>query len=155
MNKKKLKGVDFHPSHIDLMELREHELANTCLDTIEQTKAKFEMLAAMGMSGTLVYDNQILCCMGTFEHWKGMCELWMLPSKAVENHKLVFGRFIKIQLKMLEEVGNYHRIQATAIDDDFHNKFFNWLGFTLETPNGMKKFTKDGTTYNMWAKVKE
>lgn len=154
MNKRILKAVDFHPAHLDLMELREHELKNTCLKSWEDTKAKFEMLAMSGMSGTLVYDNQILCCMGTFEHWKGMCEIWLLPSKAIEKHKLVFGRFIKQQLVNLEKVGNYHRIQLTAVADDFHNKFFNWLGFTLETPNGMKKFTKDGTTYNMWARVK-
>ncbi len=154
MNKKILKAVDFHPAHLDLMELREHELKNTCLKTWEDTKVKFEALAMSGVSGTLIYDNKILCCMGTFEHWKGMCELWLLPSKAIEDHKLVFGRFVKQQLINLEKVGNYHRIQATAVADSFHYKFFNWLEFTLETPHGMKKFTKDGTTYNMWARVK-
>ena len=154
MSKKELKIIQFHPAHMDLMELRRHEIANVCYDSNNENKSKFEALAEMGVAGTVVYDNKILCVIGTFDMWSGVCEVWMLPSVAIEQHKLVFGRLVKQQLNSLLEVGHYHRIQITALNDDFHNKFLNWLGFTNETPYGMKYFTKDKSFYNMWARTK-
>ncbi len=147
---KKIKMIDFHPAHMDLMEIREHEMENVCLGDY---KEKFTTLSELGVSGTVVYDGEILCVIGSFDMWEGVCEVWVLPSKAIERHKLIFARLVKQQLEALWEVGNYHRIQVTAINDEFHNKFFKWLGFNLETPNGMKNFTKDKTNYNMWART--
>ena len=143
--------IDFHPAHIDLMDIREHEMENVCHGDY---KEKFTMLSKLGVSGTVMYDGVILCVIGVFDMWEGVYELWLLPSKAIEKHKLVFGRVIKQQLEAFKEVTNYHRIQVTALDDEFHNKFFTWLGFTCETPNGMENFTKDRTNYNMWSIVK-
>ncbi len=143
--------IDFHPAHLDLMEIREHELKNVCYGDY---KEKFTRLASMGVSGTVMYDNVILCVIGSFDMWEGVCEVWVLPSVAVQRHKTIFARLVKQQLHALEEVGNYHRIQVTALNDDFHNKFFEWLGFVRETANGMENFTKDKSNYNMWARIK-
>ncbi len=143
--------IDFHPAHMDLMEIREHELENVCFGDY---KEKFTTLSRMGVSGTAVYNGEILCVIGSFDMWEGVCEVWVLPSKSIEKHKLIFARLVKQQLVALEEVGNYHRVQVTALNDEFHNRFFTWLGFTRETPNGMKNFTKQKNNYNMWARTK-
>ncbi len=141
--------IDFHPAHIDLMELRDHELEDVCSGDFKQ---KFTTLAKMGVSGTVLYDGKILCVVGAFDMWEGVCEVWILPSKAVEKHKLIFARTVKQQLKALEEVGKYHRIQVTALNNEVHNKFFYWLGFKLETPYGMVNFTRNKNNYNMWSR---
>ncbi len=147
---KKLKIIDFHPAHMDLMEIREHEMETLCFGDY---KEKFTTLSKLGVAGTVVYDGEILCVFGSFDMWEGVCEVWMLPSKSIERHKLIFGRLIKQQLNAIEDTKIYHRIQATALNDEFHNKFFKWLGFERETPNGMKNFTKDKSNYNMWART--
>jgi hypothetical protein len=147
---KKIKLIDFHPAHMDLMDIRELELKDVC---IGDYKEKFTTLSKLGVSGTAVYDGEILCVIGAFDMWQGVCEVWVLPSKAIEKHKLIFARLIKQQLEALVEVGNYHRIQVTALNDEFHNKFFRWLGFNLETEKGMKNFTKSKNNYNMWSKT--
>ncbi len=147
----KIKIIDFHPAHLDLMDIRDHETTEVCFGDY---KEKFTVLSTMGVSGTVMYDGEILCVIGSFDMWEGVCEVWVLPSKAIERHKLIFARLIKQQLEALEEVGNYHRIQVTALNDAFHNKFFKWLGFNLETPNGMKDFTKNKSNYNMWSRTK-
>ena len=147
----KIKIIDFHPAHLDLMDIRDHEVTEVCVGDYKQ---KFTTLSKLGVSGTVIYDGEILCVIGAFDMWEGVCEVWILPSKAIERHKLIFARLIKQQLEALEEVGNYHRIQVSALDDEFHNKFFAWLGFDRETPNGMKNFTKNKSNYNMWSKTK-
>ncbi len=148
---KKIKMIDFHPAHMDLMDIRDHELENAC---IGDYKEKFTALSNMGVSGTALYDGEILCVIGAFDMWEGVCEVWILPSKAIEKHKIIFARLVRQQLEALEEVKDYHRIQVTALNNEFHNKFFRWLGFELETPNGMVNFTKDKSNYNMWARTK-
>ncbi|KKN31789.1 hypothetical protein LCGC14_0820420 [marine sediment metagenome] len=147
----KIKIIDFHPAHLDLMDIRDHEVTEVCVGDYKQ---KFTVLSKLGVSGTVIYDGEILCVIGAFDMWKSVCEVWILPSKAIGRHKLIFARLIKQQLEALEEVGNYHRIQVSALDDEFHNKFFTWLGFDRETPNGMKNFTKNKSNYNLWSKTK-
>ena len=147
----KIKIIDFHPTHLDLMDIRDHEVTEVCVGDYKQ---KFTVLSKLGVSGTVIYDGEILCVIGAFDMWKSVCEVWILPSKAIGRHKLIFARLIKQQLEALEEVGNYHRIQVSALDDEFHNKFFTWLGFDRETPNGMKNFTKNKSNYNLWSKTK-
>ncbi len=148
---KKIEMIDFHPAHMDLMEIREEEEENNVC--VGDYKEKFTVLAKMGVSATVVYDGEILCVIGAFDMWQGVCEVWVLPSKAIERHKLIFARLVKQQLVALEEVGNYHRIQVTALNDAFHNKFFKWLGFIRETPDGMNNFTRSKGNYNMWSKT--
>ncbi len=109
---KKIKIIDFHPAHMDLMELREHEIDNVCYGNY---KEKFSTLSKLGVSGTVMYDGKILCVIGVFDMWGGVCEVWILPSKSIDKHKLVFARLVKQQLEALWEVGKYHRIQVTAI----------------------------------------
>ena len=148
----KIKMIDFHPAHLDLMEIRKHEEEEICFGNY---KDKFTTLSKLGVSGTVIYDGEILCVIGAFDMWAGVCEVWVLPSKAIEKHKLIFARTIKKQLEALKSLNVYHRIQVTALDDAFHNKFFRWLKFKKETENGMKNFTRNKCTYNMWAWYKE
>ncbi len=149
---KKIRIIPFQMAHLDLMDIREHELEN--IFGIKNYKEKIESIVLRGTSLTIIVDNIILCAVGVIDIYNGVCEIWMLPCKSILQHKLRFAKITKNIIDQLWELGYYHRIQVTALADDFHNRYFSWLGFKLETPNGMKNFTIKKCTYNMWSRTK-
>ncbi len=138
--------------HLDLMDIKDHEAENILC--ISNYKERLEALTSEGIALTVIYDNVILCALGVVEFYKGVCEIWMLPCNSVLQHKLRFAKITKNLFDQLWETGYYNRIQVSALADDLHNKYFSWLGFKLETPNGMKNFTIKKCTYNMWSRTK-
>ncbi len=144
--------IPFHIEHLNLMALRKHEVENIlCVPDYEE---KLRVLAETGASVTVFYDNKVLCILGLYDMYKGVCEIWILPSSTVAKYGLIFARVMKRLLKQVWEMNYYHRIQVTALNDKLHNRFFTWLGFELETPNGMKNFTVNKCNYNMWSRTK-
>ncbi len=141
--------IKFHPEHLNLMDVREHEVKNIL--KVEGAKERLEALIEVGTSGTIVYDGKILGVMGIFDIWKGVCEVWVLPCKNIPQHALIFARIIKKYLNNIVGLKHYDRIQVTALNNKTQNRFFQWLGFELETPNGMKNFSNAGCNYNMWS----
>ncbi len=141
--------IKFHPEHLNLMDIREHEVQNVL--SIKNSRERIEAISEAGVCGTILYDGRILGVMGVFDMWKGVCEVWVLPSNNIVQHKLVFARIIKKYLKRIIDLKHYNRIQVSALNDRLQNRFFEWLGFDLETPNGMKNFSFMGCNYNMWS----
>ncbi len=138
--------------HLEMMDIRKHEVENIlCVDNY---KEKLEALTSVSATVTVFYDNEILCILGLYEMYKGVCEIWIVPCRIVSKHGVVFARIMKKLLNQVLEIEYYHRIQVTALNDDLHNRFFSWLGFDLETPNGMKNFTINKCNYNMWSRTK-
>ncbi len=149
---KNIKTIPFKLEHIQLMDIRKHEVENIlCIDGYEE---KLRTLATDGATVTVLYGDEILCILGLYEMYKGVCEIWILPSKIINKHGLIFARVMKKLLNQVWEMNYYHRVQVTALNDDLHNRFFSWLGFELETPNGMKNFTINKCNYNMWSRTK-
>ncbi len=149
---KKIKIIPFQMAHLDLMDIREHEVENILC--VKDYKEKIESIASMGTSLTVIFDNIILCTLGKIDVYNGVCEIWMLPCKSILQHKLTFAKTTKNLINQFCEMDFYHRVQVTALADDFHNRYFSWLGFKNETPNGMKNFTIKKCTYNMWSRTK-
>ncbi len=139
-------------AHLDLMDIREHETDNIL--GIKNYKENVESITSTGTGLTIIFDNTILCSLGINDVYNGFCQIWMIPCKSILQHKLSFARITKNLIDQLWETGYYNRIQVTALADDFHNKYFLWLGFKLETPNVMKNFTIKKCTYNMWSRTK-
>ncbi len=149
---KQTKVIQFHPEHLNVMDLRQHEIDNVL--AIQNSRERIEALTSSGTCGTIVYDGKILGSMGIFDMWVGVCEVWVLPSVLVPQHALIFARVIKRYLDNIIELNHYKRIQVSALNDKTHNRFFEWLGFDRETPNGMKGFSLKGCNYNMWSITK-
>ncbi len=149
---KNIKIIPFHVEHLDFMDIRDHELEN--IFCIKNYKEVFKTLSETDASVTIFDGNDILCVLGLNERNKGVCEIWLVPSKAIAQNKLPFARYMKKLLNQVWEMEYFHRIQVTALNDDLHNRFFKWLGFELETPNGMKNFTVKKCNYNMWSRTK-
>ena len=143
----KIKVVPFHVEHVKLMDVRQHELQG--IFKSKDIDIRLEALQQLSTAGTIIYDGRILGVMGYVEMWRGTCEVYVLPSEYIKEYGLVFARIIKSNLKMLREVQKFHRIQVTAVDDDKHKRWLEWLGFKCE--GVLKKYSINQQDYKMWA----
>ncbi len=145
-----VKIVPFHPEHIKLMDIREHELTTVfCYTDIEE---RLEALQRSGACGTIVWNNVILGVMGFQDMWKGVCEVWVIPCKSIPQHSVVFARRVKKSLELLLQTGYYHRIQIHALTNKVQDRFFEWLGFEEECV--LKQFSSTKQDYKLWAIIK-
>ena len=141
----------FDAAHFDLLELRSNEAARFELDP--ENKAKIQALALAGVGATMMYDGRILAIIGYYELWSGCYEIWVLPSVYIPQYAIVYLRTMRRYLSLIEADLKPKRIQTSSLADDLHNDWMHSLGFTLETPNGMKHYSITGETFNMWSRT--
>ena len=150
MNSKlKVRIIDFHPEHVKVMDIRDQELKG--IFAFNKAWEGLLRLNKLATALTICYDGKILGAMGFLEMWPGVCEVWVIPSKYIEQYGVVFARVIKKNLNNLIEVHNLHRIQVTAIDDPRHNRWLEWLGFTCE--GVMRNYSYQKQNLKMWSRV--
>ncbi len=141
--------IPFHPEHVKLMDIRDSELGVLlCFQDIEQ---RLKVISKYGVCGTIMWGNIILGVMGYMELWKGVCEVWVIPSKSVPEHSVIFAKRIKKSLKLLRQTKYFHRIQTTSLANKKQNRFFKWLGFKDE--GDLDCYSSKKETYKMWAIV--
>lgn len=146
----KIKIVPFKIEHIDLMDIREHELMGVF--TLKNLKQRLLAIEKITTAGTIVYEGRILGVMGSLELWPGVCEVWVIPSTHIKRYSLIFAKTIKKNLKNIEEVFEYHRVQVTALDDELHARWLTFLGFKKE--GILEKYTFQQQNFAMWSRIK-
>ncbi len=102
-------------------------------------------------SFSLVNHDQTLACAGLIELWAGRACAWALLSE----HIGALGMLIVTKACMREfALARYRRIEA-YVDPEFAaaRKWMRTLGFKCETPNGMRGFSPEGTTLDLYARV--
>ncbi len=145
----KVKIIPFKVEHVECMEIRDYESSTVLkLGDFQHGLKVFEQ---RNTAGTMIYDGRILGIIGYFEIWGGVCELFVLPSKYVNNYPIPFARCIKRALN-LPVFENFHRIQIMAQDNKLHNDWLKFLGFEQE--GHFKKYDALQNDFNMWARVK-
>lgn len=141
--------IPFHAEHVKLMQVRDHELRNIFAEGSIDDKLK--ALEMLGNGATILYDGRILGVMGFMEMWSGVCEVWVLPSEHIGRYGIVFAKLVKKNLKMLQEVKKFHRLQVTAKDDIKHNRWLTWLGFVCE--GTLRKYSVNQDNYKIWSRI--
>ena len=143
--------VPFHPEHVKLMDIRDSELeVLLCFQNIEQ---RLKVISERGVCGTIMWGNTILGVMGYIELWKGVCEVWVIPSKSIPEHSIVFAKRIKKSLRLLRQTKYFHRIQTASLSNKEQDRFFTWLGFKYE--GDLACYSSKKETYKMWAIVEK
>ena len=108
--------------------------------------------SVMGKAETLVIDDKVICCFGIINLWRGVGEIWLLPSVYVTNYRKTFHKTIINVLNNEQKNNKLHRIQSVC---DIRNQVtINWhkhLGFTEE--GILRKYDKAGRDYIMMARV--
>lgn len=139
----------FKPEHLDQMDLRPQERKR--LEKQNNLQAQLAALAYYGTGGTLFVDDTSVGSFGYLELWPGCLEVWAFPSIHVQRYAMVYLRTVKRYIQAIGKTHNPRRIQTTSVDDELHNRWMAYLGFTNETPNGMKNYSSLGETFNTWS----
>jgi hypothetical protein len=108
-------------------------------------------LATGGEAFTVFEDGEILACLGVFQFWPGRGLCWAVLSSDLRRHMVVLSKRIRAYF---DQCG-YARLEAT-IDPNFEAaiRWATALGFTCETPDGMKKYTPSGATQLLYSRVR-
>jgi len=110
--------------------------------------------AIIGLSYTLLVDNNIILSGGIIPIWDGVAEGWVMSSKRVFDYKIKAASSVKKRLDYLCQNNKVRRLQ-TSVKEDFLTgvRFAEWLG--LQKEGLMKYYGLDGTNYWRMAKYYE
>ena len=110
--------------------------------------------ALVGLSFTLLHNNNPVCSGGIVPLWNGVAEGWVIASKRIYDHKIKSVSAIKKRLDLLCTNNNIWRLQ-TSVKEDFKVgvRFAEWLG--LKKEGLMLKYGPDKTNYYRMAKIYE
>lgn len=109
------------------------------------------MLTAGGPCFTAEHDGRVIACAGVVEVWPGRGMAWALVGEGAGRAMLAIHRAVSGFLIQAP----YRRIEAT-VDAGFDaaQRWIEMLGFTCETPNGMRGFNPDGSDSFLYSRVK-
>lgn len=142
--------IPFNIHHLQVMDIRDAEMKSLfALDNaLELVK---EFTDGRAEAGTFLYDGRVLCCAGFKEIWTGVLEGWVIPSVWVKTAPISFAKYIKRYVESIAKTFKVHRFQSPAIDDELHERFMTFLGFSKE--GTMRQYTHDKKDYCMYARL--
>ncbi len=145
-----VKLIEFHPKHLELMDIRADEMMGTfkLKDAYDRIEHVWKGSLA---AGTFMLDGRVLFCAGFHQLWPGSLEIWMIPSVHVKKAPVAFGRTVRRFFDNIVVDFKAHRIQTTSYDDAFHTRWMQWMGFQKE--GTLRKFTHDKKNMCIYAWV--
>lgn len=138
--------VPFRPAHADLMEIREFER-----EILAQRAETLVAIAEQGYCGTMMYDGRALGIIGAVKMWKGVFEIFIIPTVYVEKYPLAFVRTVKGLLDSFQESHDVVRFQTESLADELHDRWMKYIGFKCE--GTLEKFSSTGLDCRMWARI--
>jgi|6_EtaG_2_1085325.scaffolds.fasta_scaffold02453_4 hypothetical protein len=119
-------------------------------ESIKDFKERLKGAMKLGHSRLIRYKDKPLAIMGYTILWPGVCELWVMPNEPIED-KGVLALSLKYSLEIFVLPQEFHRIQATVLDNDPSEGFLIKLGFECE--GLLRKYDTFKQNYKMWARV--
>lgn len=142
--------VIFHPRHLEVAELREHE--RELLNGLSFIKNRLETLMQNSKaSGTFLHDGRIVTCAGFVELWPGVAELWQIPTIHVQKCKKDFAKTLRDYINNVARTFKYHRLQTSCPADHAHDRWMEFLGFEKE--GTMRQYTYLKQDYSVFGRV--
>lgn len=147
---KKLRVLNFEPFHLDLMDIREHEMEGL-FQMPEAIKGLSVLAEACEDCKTIMVGTDIVGCAGYVKLWGKVAECWLIPSSQVKENKIIFSKFVKGYMdRIVGELG-YERLQTTCLNDKLHCRWMRFLGFERE--GVLRKYSAKGEDFGMFARV--
>lgn len=142
--------VIFHPRHLEVAELRDHERA--LLNGAGDVKTRLENLMHNSKAaGTFIHDGRVITCAGVVEIWPGVAELWQIPTIHVEKCKLAFAKTLKKYAEGVARNFKYHRLQTSCPADLAHDRWMEFLEFEKE--GTMRQYTFLKQDYSIFGRI--
>ena len=108
--------------------------------------------ALVGLSFTLLHNNNPVCSGGIVPLWNGVAEGWVISSKRIYKERIRASRLIRKRTDILCAANKIWRLQ-TAVKSNFKTglRFAEFLGFKNE--GLMKAYGPDKTDYYRMARI--
>ena len=142
--------IEFSPHHVDVMDLNKPEVEQL-LGLRDLMGGLAEIKARSEQSGTLVCDGRVICCTGFVTMWPGVGDCWTIPSIYMGDYAMTYGRTIRRYIDGIIEMCQYHRAQTACLDDEFHNRWMDFLGFKPE--GKLEQYSSQKVNYRMYARI--
>lgn len=139
-----MKIIPFKAEHLECMDIRKHEE-----QLLIQYGAK-HLEKAMAITGIL--DGRIVACGGVFPYGNGNSDIWLIPSIYVANSPIFLAKEVRKWLNKIQKDLSLNRMQSFCINDDLHDRWMSFLGFTKE---GVMKKYSNGIDFAVWGKTWE
>lgn len=140
MARKEITAVRFHPKHLEVMRVRQQDSGLFGDFKTEESYHRVEQMANISLQAlTFSYDGRILMVAGFCQLWTGVYDVWMIPSEYVYTAPVSFARLLKRYVIRVQEDLKAHRLQTVSFNDDFHERWMNFLGFQKE--GVLRRFT--------------
>lgn len=141
---------------IDVVPFKPHHLKGLIVNDYvgyiqDELSDEYGLELAKGDAHTIIANDNVIGCAGLLQRGKNRWHGWALLSEKSAPHMLSIVRTTRHFLD------NYNcpRIETNVrVDFKQGNKFVKLLGFTNETPKGMKNFGEDGFDYYLYARCK-
>lgn len=144
------KIIEFKPEHIELMEIRDIEIASSFV--LPDAKDRMQMMAEASLAaGTFMLDGRIIFAAGVHQPWPGVLEGWIIPTVYVPDYPVWFVKKIKGYFEAIAETFKCHRFQTTTFQDEQHEKWMELLGFKKE--GVMKEYSHNKKDYGIYARA--
>jgi len=142
-----MKTIPFHSEHLKLMDMQPYEWEKIYPYLPQDL---LDYYASLGHAYTFLKDGRIITCIGWVPLWKGVYEVWQIPSIYIAANKIDFiktlNEFIEIYAKKLK----VHRAQTNSVADEFHDAYMKFLGFTCE--GTLKEYSQFKEDYRVWSR---
>ena len=146
-----LRVVPFELKHLEMLEPRNHEIWvwKELSELRENSPEALEFLK--GKSYTVFKGDTVIACWGYIFLWKGVFDMWTIPSVHVPKYIKSYVIEIKHWISRFMEIYKAHRLQTTTLVDDSHRHWMKLLGFEYE--GLMKKYAESGEDHLLWART--
>jgi hypothetical protein len=144
------KTIPFEIQHLDLMEIRDIEIASAfCLpDAKERMQAMIDTDLA---DGTFILDGRIIFAAGVFQLWPGVLNGWIIPTIYVPDYPIWFVKKVKCYFESLAKAFECHRFQTVSPEDEMHQKWMEMLGFQKEGVH--RQYSHNKKDYGIYARI--
>lgn len=135
----------FVPEHLERFSIREHERELINLDNLLVS-------AQSGYCWAMVIDGDVMCLLGFTVLWKGVAEVYIVPSTDLPKHPVHVIRALRKYMAIIEEQFMLRRLHTFSKEDDQTDKWMRLLGFQCE--GVLVGYTANADNYRIWARIK-
>lgn len=155
----KIMIVEYEPSHAALLaaELRdfEAEVIDMNADGGRELQAWCDHMSQFAVMGTFLAEDRVAAIFASLRVNTTTAEIWAFTGRAVDDNVREFwAACVRGLDSMIDTLGDLTRLQCHV--DIRHVKSQAWverLGFTCETPEGMKNYGRNDETFLLYSKL--
>jgi hypothetical protein len=144
------KLVEFHPSLLNLMDIREYD--QIFFDTIPDFPTVLESYAKLGPAYAAVHHGKPAAVFGCIPLWDGVAECWLVTGTNLPEIARPFHRVTKIMFDMFMSELNLVRLQVTI--HQLNVNAVKWIKTLYFNEEGvLRKYGPDQEDFFMFARI--